>query len=99
MRVHVAFITPDHEEPSYGLDFDMPSVPAPGDVITIQRAGQEGASQFVVRRRAWHLDSAPCGPAPVANRGFVGNASSATIECEFVAGSFSSEEHKRVAEA
>ncbi len=96
MRVHVTFLTPDREEPAYGLEFEMPSVPAPDDLISIQRPGQEGASEFLVCRRTWHLDHRLSGSARAANDALVGTTNSATIECEFVVGSLASEEHKPV---
>jgi hypothetical protein len=97
MRVHVAFIPSDHEALDDGLDFDMPGVPQPGDRITIQRPGQEGSADFIVRRAHWTLEHPVCGPLPRAGAGVVGSARAVTIECEFAVGPLSSEEHKPLA--
>lgn len=98
MRVNLAFVSNEGVEPPDGLDFEMPDVPCPGDRITIQRPGQEGSSDFIVRRRHWTLDHPECGP-PRHHVGetVTGTTRAVTVECEFAIGPYSSEEHKRVA--
>ena len=98
MRVNLKFVSNEGEEPSDGFDFEMPDVPRPGDRITIQRPGQEGTSDFIVRRRLWILDYPECAPAHHhAGESVTGAIRAVTVECEFAAGPYSSEEHKRVA--
>ncbi len=97
MKVHVIFTPRETDQPVDGLEFDMPDVPRPGDCITIQRPGQEGATDFIVRQRYWTLEHPQCAPAPKAGESVVGSTRAVTIECEFSVGALSSEEHKRVA--
>jgi hypothetical protein len=97
MKVHLIFAPRDADEPIDGLEFDMPDAPRPGDRITIQRPGQEGATDFIVRQRSWMLEHPQCAPAPEAGKSVVGSTRAVTIECEFTVGAYSSEEHKRVA--
>ncbi len=97
MKVHVIFTPREADQPVDGLDFEMPGAPRPGDCITIQRPGQEGAMDFIVRRRYWTLEYPQCAPAPKAGESVVGSTRAVTIECEFAVGALSSEEHKRVA--
>jgi hypothetical protein len=94
MRVEFVFIPKEGEEPDHGLAFEMPGTPQTGDCVTITRPGQAGAASFIVRRVHWTLDypgpaAARCGAQPVT-----GKTNSVIVECEFVPGSYSSEEHQ-----
>lgn len=94
MRIEFAFTPKDGEGPDHGVAFEMPGVPQVGDHVTIARPGQAGTASFVVRRVHWTLahpeaPAAKCGAEPVA-----GITNSVLVECEFVPGPYSSEEHK-----
>jgi len=97
MRVHIVLPPTERVGPADGLVFEMPDVPRPGDFITIQRRGQEGTTDFVVRRRLWTLEHPSCAPAhPHAGEAPVGATRAVAIECEFAVGSLPSEEHWKV---
>jgi len=97
MKVELVLAPVEDEEPHHRLVFEMPGVPQPGDCVTISRPDQSGHTEFVVTRTCWTLDHREAGSAPHAGESVVGTTSLVTVECEFVAGPFSSEEHKRVA--
>lgn len=100
MKVSLVFAPREGEKAAQSLDFEMLDVPRPGDLVTIVRPGQEGASSFVVRRRCWTLDYPECGPAnPRAGQSVVGKALAVAVECEFSVGPFASEEHQPLARA
>ncbi len=42
MKMSLAFVPPGGGEADYGLDFDLPGIPQPGDYISITREGEEG---------------------------------------------------------
>ena len=95
MIIEFAFVPKDGEQPDHGMAFEMPSVPQAGDHVTIARSGQAGTASFVVRRVHWTLE--PCPEAPAARCGaapVTGTTRSVMVECEFVPGPYSSEEHK-----
>ena len=94
MRIEFVFVPKEGEEPDHGVAFEMPGVPRAGDHVTIARPGQAGTASFVVRRVHWTLaypeaPSARCGALPVS-----GTTNSVMVECEFVPGPYSAEEHK-----
>jgi hypothetical protein len=95
MRVNVVLLATGRTPTAAALAFEMPDLPRPGDHITIQRRGQEGTTEFIVRRRYWTLEHPSCAPVhPHAGECIVGATRAVTIECEFAVGSFPSEEHK-----
>ncbi len=96
MRVELVLTPLEEEEPHHRLVFEMPGVPRTGDCVTISRPGQSGNTEFVVNRTYWTLDHPETGSTHHAGESLVGTTTSVTVECEFVAGPFSSEEHKRV---
>ncbi len=94
MRIEFVFVTKEGDEPDHGMAFDMPGVPRTGDLVTVARPGQAGTASFVVRRIHWTLahpdaPAAQCGAQAVA-----GTTNSVQVECEFVPGPYSAEEHK-----
>jgi hypothetical protein len=94
MRVELVLMPIQDEEPHHRLMFEMPGVPQAGDCLTISRPGQSGHTEFVVRRACWTLEH-PCTGSPHhAGEIVVGTTNAVTVECEFVAGPYSSEEHK-----
>ena len=62
----------------YTLDFELFSIPRPGDHIFISRPQQNGTENFVVTRTAWHLHY----PEANENDESVGETREITIECE-----------------
>ncbi len=96
-KVRVIFTPREADQPVDGLEFGMPDAPRPGDCITIQRSGQEGATDFIVRQRYWTIEYPQCAAAPKAGESVVGGTRAATIECEFAVGALSSEEHEQIA--
>ena len=68
-----------------------------GDRVTISRPGQEGCSNFVVRRTQWDLEFPDDNRSHRAGEIIVGSTNSVTVECTFAVGPYSSEEHKRTA--
>ena len=97
MRVELVLAPIEDEEPHHKLVFEMPGVPQTGDCVTISRPGQSGNTEFVVSRTRWTLDYPETASTHHAGESVVGSTNSVTVECEFVAGSYSSEEHKRFA--
>ncbi len=97
MRVELVLAPVGEEEPHHRLVFEMPGVPRTGDCVTVSRPDQSGNTEFVVKRTCWTLDHPETGSTHHAGESVVGTTTSVTVECEFVAGAFSSEEHKRVA--
>ena len=97
MRVELVLAPLDVEEPHHRLVFEMPGVPRAGDRVTVSRPDQSGNTEFVVKRTCWTLDHPETGSPYHAGESVVGTTASVTVECEFVAGTFSSEEHKSVA--
>ena len=97
MRVELVLAPLDEEEPHQRLIFEMPGVPQTGDCVTVSRPDQSGNTEFVVNRTCWTLDHPETGSQHHAGDSVVGTTSSVIVECEFVTGPFSSEEHKRVA--
>ncbi len=97
MRVELVLVPIEDEEPHHKLVFEMPGVPQAGDCVTISRPGQSGNTEFIVSRTCWTLDYPETGPIHHAGESIVGTTNSVTVECEFVAGPYSFEEHKSVA--
>jgi hypothetical protein len=95
INVRLLFVPPGGGETNYGLDFNLPSIPQPGDYITVTRPNQEGSEDFIVRRTWWQLEY-PEGPNTQDARTFTpGALKNAYVECEFAKGPFSSESHLR----
>ncbi len=97
MRIDLVFMPGEGEQRERAMAFEMPGVPQVGDQVTIARPGQAGTAGFVVRRVRWALRhpepaSAQCGAAPVA-----GTTDSVVVECDFVPGPYSAEEHQPAA--
>lgn len=95
MKVELVLAPLGDEEPHHKLVFEMPGVPQTGDCVTISRPDQSGNTEFVVSRTCWTLDHPESGSMHHAGESVTGTTNSVTVECEFVAGPFSSEEHKR----
>ena len=97
MKVELVLAPLEVEEPHHRLVFEMPGVPRTGDCVTVSRPDQSGNTEFVVNRTCWILDHPETGSPYHIGESVVGTTASVTVECEFVAGPLSSEEHKRVA--
>jgi hypothetical protein len=95
MRVELVLAPNEDEEPRRKLVFEMPGVPQAGDCVTISRPGQSGNTELLVSRTRWALDCPETGSIHHAGETVVGATNSVIVECEFVAGPFASEEHKR----
>jgi len=96
MRVELVLVPVEDEEPHHNLAFEMPGVPRTGDCVTISRPGQSGNTELIVSSVCWALDYPETGSIHHAGETVVGTTNSVTVACEFVAGSYSSEEHKSV---
>lgn len=97
MKIELVLAPVEEEESHHRLVFEMPGVPQSGDCITITRPDQSGNTEFVVTRTCWTLNSHETGAMQHAGESAVGTTSSVIVECAFVAGAFSSEEHKSIA--
>ena len=95
MRVNLVFVPPGGGEADYSLDFELPSVPQPGDYITISRPDQDGTEDFIVRRTWWYLEYPGTELYRTERSTVHGKVQSLTVECEFARGFLSSEAHKR----
>ena len=97
MKVQFLLFPDEGDEPGHSLTFDLPGVPQAGDRVTITRPGQEGYTNFIVRRTQWDLDFPDVVTSHRAGEIVVGTTSAVTVECAFAVGPYSSEEHKRTA--
>lgn len=85
MEVRLLCVPPGGGEPDYSLDIDLPSLPQPGDYVSVGRPEHRGTADFIVRRTWWYLEH-PEG----SNRDTVVLIS---VEAEYARGPYSSEEH------
>ncbi len=99
MKIQFLLFPDEGDEPDHSLTFDLPGVPQAGDRVTISHPGQEGCTNFIVRRTLWGLDHPDPKPHYRADEIVVGTTSAVTVECTFAVGSYSSEEHKGVVAA
>jgi hypothetical protein len=53
MKMTLVFVPAGGGEADYQLDFDLPSVPQPGDYVSIRRPDAQGTVDFIVRRTWW----------------------------------------------
>jgi len=97
MKIQFLLFPNEGDEPDHSLTFDLPGVPQVGDRVTISHPGQEGYANFVVRRAQWDLDFPDVETSHRAGENVVGITSAVTVECAFMVGPYSSEEHKRTA--
>ena len=91
------FVPPGGGEADYGLSFEMPAVPNPGDYISINRKGEEAAGHedFIVRRTWWTLTTPEARTHHYDADDRIGIVDGIMCECEFALGSWSSEQHKK----
>jgi len=99
MKIQFLLFPDEGGEPDHSLTFDLPGVPQAGDRVTISHPGQEGCTNFIVRRTLWDLDHPDPEPHYRAGEIVVGTTSAVTVECTFAVGPYSAEEHKGVAAA
>ena len=85
MEVRLLCVPPGGGEPDYSLDIDLPSLPQPGDYVSVGRPEHRGTADFIVRRTWWYLEH-PEG----SNRD---TAVLISVEAEYARGPYSSEEH------
>jgi hypothetical protein len=97
MKVNLAFVPPEGGDVEYSLEFELPSVPQPGNYISITRPGQLGAEEFIVRRILWHLEHPTTGA--YGEEGETGTMRGLYVQCEFARGPYSSDEHRRMCDA
>jgi len=97
MKVELVLVPLEDKDPRHTLLFEMPGVPRAGDCVTISQPGQSGSAEFIVNRTCWTLDYPEAGSMHHAGEFVVGTTSAVSVECEFVAGPYSFEEHKSVA--
>lgn len=103
MKVRLVFVLPGGGEADYSLEFELPSVPQPGDYISIMRPDEMGTADFRVRRTWWLLEhptsaqtaGAIAGTQPV---GKLRHPLGLTVECEFAKGPHSSDSHQQTCE-
>ena len=99
MKAQLVFVPPGGGEADYHLDFELPGVPQPGDYIIIERPGQTGTEDFIVRRTWWFL-AHPNPPLSAHAAGTTcGSVRAVMVECEFARGAFSSEAHAQACKA
>lgn len=91
MKITLLFVPPGGGETDYGLDFESPGVPQPGDYICIKDSDEPGRQKnFIVRRSWWYFKS--------EKNQELGSTEGVTVECEFALSPFSSESHKSACE-
>jgi hypothetical protein len=95
MKVRLIFVPPGGGEADYSLDFDLPSLPRPGDYISIKRPDVMGTEDFIVRRTWWNLEFPDSKLARSDSDQTHGGVKSIAVECEFAIGHNSSEEHQK----
>jgi hypothetical protein len=95
MKVRLVFVPPGGGEADYSLDFDLPSLPQPGDYISIWRSEKQGTEDFIVRRTWWNLEFPDSKLSRSASDQTHGVVKMIAVECEFAIGAYSSEDHKR----
>lgn len=95
MNVSLVFVPPGGGESDYTLNFDLPTIPRPGDYISIRRLNQEGTSDFIVRRTWWHLYYPSDALYEDAKDTTHGTVKGIAVECEFARGPYSGNEHKK----
>ncbi len=95
MNVTLIFVPPDGGEADYQLSFELPAIPRPGDYISVMRPETQGSSDFIVRRTWWHLDYPDNALYGDSSNPVYGKVNTIFVECEFAAGHYSSEDHKR----
>jgi hypothetical protein len=94
MKVNLAFVPPEGGDVEYSLQFELPSVPQPGNYISITRPDQQvGTEDFIVRRSLWHLEHPTTG---AYGKGETGAMRELYVQCEFARGPYSSDEHRRM---
>jgi len=91
VNVTLTFVPPGGGEADYCLDFELPSIPQPGDHISIMRPSADGTADFIVKRTWWNLSA--------DNDGGNSQLNSITVECEFAEGLTSSTQHKQSVDA
>lgn len=99
MKVQLRIVTGDDTPGGanafgHGMDFEMPSVPRAGDLVTVSHPNQEGQTWFVVRRAIWSLDHPGVALPYRADERSIGAPGTVILECEFAVGPYQSEEHK-----
>ncbi len=99
MKVQLVIVTADESASEkntfgHGMEFDMPSLPGTGDLVTVLHPDQEGQAWFVVRRVIWSLGHPGLTVPHRADQRPVGTVVKVIAECEFAVGPYQSEEHK-----
>jgi hypothetical protein len=99
MKATLVFVPPGGGEADYSLDFEIPSVPQPGDYVSIKRPGQQGTIDFIVRRTWWHMEYPSDALYGDPDNPIYGSVTGIVVECEFAIGPYSSPEHKQSCES
>jgi hypothetical protein len=98
MKVRLVFVPPGGGEADYSLTFDLPSIPQPGDYISITRPDTLGTSDFIVRRTWWYLDYPDNALYETEESSTTGSVKQMVVECEYALGPHPSDEHRRESE-
>ena len=99
MQVNLVFVPEGGGEADYSLLFDLAAVPQVGDYMCIQREGEEGQLNFVVRRTWWHLHTPETRTHITEGETLhQGTVRDIYVECEYAVSPSSSETHRRAAE-
>lgn len=85
MEVRLLFVPPGGGETAYSLEVDLPSIPQPGDYISIFTPEDQGTADFIVRRTRWYLNR--------VHDSARGSVEQIYVEGEFAKGPTSSERH------
>lgn len=99
MKVRLVFVPPGGGEADYSLDFEMPAIPRPGDYISVMRPGDDGTSDFIVRRTWWTMDFPNNDLYGDSKNPVYGTVQQIAVECEFALGNYSGSAHKQSCEA
>ena len=56
MKARLIIVPPGGGEAEYSFAFELPSVPHPGDYISVKRPDEDGTRDSIVRRTWWSLE-------------------------------------------
>lgn len=90
-------VPPGGGEAEYQLPMKLPAVPSNGDYIVVQREGQVGTEDFIVRRCWWNLSYPEAAATHHGAKPPAGKLTELFVEIELAIGAFSTDAHKRSA--
>jgi hypothetical protein len=92
MNATLVFYPTGSDRWEYSLEFELPGVPNVGDYVSVQRTGQNGTEDFVVRGCWWELEHPTNQTGSPPNR--QGSVQFLHVKCEAVLGPRSTPGHQ-----